>query len=113
MNKKSDAYLKIVEWSTEDNCYVGSAPPLIGPCCHGDDETKVYRQLCEIVDEWIEIHGQQGLNLPQSTLPPDKTYSGKFMLRLDPQLHKALAVHSVKEGKSLNSYVAEKLAKLF
>ena len=51
MKKKSDAYLKIVEWSEEDNCYVGSAPALIGPCCHGDDEVKVYRRLCLIVDE--------------------------------------------------------------
>lgn len=111
MKKKSDAYLKIVEWSEEDQCYVGSAPPLIGPCCHGDDEAKVYRQLCRIVDEWIEIHGEDGRVLPESALPPDKQYSGKFMLRVDPQLHKALAIHSVKEGKSLNAYVAEKLSK--
>lgn len=45
-------------------------------------------------------------------LPPDKKYSGKFMLRVDPQLHKALAIHSVQEGKSLNAYVAEKLSKV-
>jgi predicted HicB family RNase H-like nuclease len=24
-------------------------------CCHGDNEEKVYRKLCQIVDEWIEI----------------------------------------------------------
>jgi predicted HicB family RNase H-like nuclease len=44
-------------------------------------------------------------------LPPDKQYSGKFMLRVDPELHKALAINSVKEGKSLNAYVTEKLRK--
>ncbi len=32
----------IVEWSDEDGCFVGSAPPLIGPCCHDKDEAKVY-----------------------------------------------------------------------
>jgi predicted HicB family RNase H-like nuclease len=111
MKKKSDAYLKIVEWSEEDNCYVGSAPPLIGPCCHGDDEANVYRQLCLIVDEWIQIHEEDGRVLPESMLQPDKKYSGKFMLRVDPQLHKALVIHSVQEGKSLNAYVAEKLSK--
>lgn len=111
MKKKSDAYLKIVEWSEEDGCYVGSAPPLIGPCCHGQDEARVYRQLCQIVDEWIEIHAEDGKVLPESLLSPDKEYSGKFMLRVDPQLHKALAINSVKEGKSLNAYVTEKLRK--
>ncbi len=29
-------YVKIVEWSPEDACFVGSAPPLVGRCCHGD-----------------------------------------------------------------------------
>ena len=110
MNKKSDAYLKLVEWSAEEQCYVGSAPPLIGPCCHGDDEAKVYRQLCEIVDEWIAIHEEDGKVLPESMVPPSKKFSGRFVLRVDPQLHKALAVRSVREGKSLNAYVAEKLA---
>ena len=26
------------KWSGEDGCFVGSAPPVIGPCCHGDGE---------------------------------------------------------------------------
>ena len=54
--KKPDHYLKIVEWSEEDQCYVGSIPGWIGECCHGDDEEDVYRQLCQILDEWIEIY---------------------------------------------------------
>jgi hypothetical protein len=37
-------YMKIVEWSDEDGCFMGSAPPLIGQCCHGKDEAKVYAQ---------------------------------------------------------------------
>ena len=31
MMKDRDRYLKIVEWSEEDNCYVGSVPGWIGP----------------------------------------------------------------------------------
>jgi len=110
MKTKSDAFLKVVEWSEEEQCYIGSALPLIGPCCHGDDETKVYRQLCQIVAEWIAIHEEDGRILPASLLPPNRTFSGRFVLRLDPRLHKALAIHSVREGKSLNAYIAEKLS---
>ena len=42
LKAKAARYMKIVEWSDEDGCFVGSAPPLIGPCCHDKDEAKVY-----------------------------------------------------------------------
>ena len=37
--KESQHYLKIVEWSEEDHCFVGQCPGIVGPCCHGNDET--------------------------------------------------------------------------
>ena len=100
--KERDRYLKIVEWSDEDNCYVGSIPGWIGPCCHGDDEEDVYRQLCLIIDEWIEIYQNEGKPLPPSTL--DRHYSGKFQLRAGSDLHKALAIRALQNGGSLNNY---------
>ena len=48
-------YGGVVEWSEDDHCFVGSYPGIIGPCCHGDNEEEVYRQLRLIVDEWLEI----------------------------------------------------------
>ncbi len=63
----SAKYLKIVEWSDEDQCFVGQCPGVIGPCCHGDDEKQVYAELCEIVDEWLTLWKQQGKPLPPST----------------------------------------------
>ncbi len=45
----------VVEWSEEDQCFVGSYPGIIGPCCHGDSEDEVYEQLRKIVDDWLEI----------------------------------------------------------
>jgi predicted RNase H-like HicB family nuclease len=65
--KESARYVKIVEWSDEDQCFVGECPPIIGPCCHGDDEAEVYRQLCQIVDEWIETMKRDGQTLPPAT----------------------------------------------
>ena len=43
--KERNRYLKIVEWSEEDQCYIGSVPGWIGKCCHGDNEEKVYQKL--------------------------------------------------------------------
>ena len=65
--KESARYLKIVEWSEEDQCFVGQCPGLIGPCCHGDDETEVYKELCQIVEEWIAIIKSDGKELPLPT----------------------------------------------
>lgn len=35
--KDSARYVKVVEWSEEDGCYVGSCPGLLFGGCHGDD----------------------------------------------------------------------------
>jgi predicted RNA binding protein YcfA (HicA-like mRNA interferase family) len=47
--KDSARYVKIVEWSGEDQCYVGSAPGLILGGFHGDDERQVFAELCQVV----------------------------------------------------------------
>ncbi len=106
--KLRDKYLKIVEWSEKDNCYIGSVPGWIGNCCHGENEEKVYKELCQVVDEWIEIYKEDGRPLPKST---NKKYSGKFILRTGQELHKALAIRAISEGDSLNKYVVKKLKK--
>lgn len=65
--KDSDRYIKVVEWSEEDQTYVGSAPGLIWGGCHGDDERDVFDELCRIVDEAIELYKADGKPLPPST----------------------------------------------
>jgi predicted HicB family RNase H-like nuclease len=104
-----DRYLKIVEWSDDDTCYVGSVPGWIGQCCHGNDEEDVYRQLCRIVDEWIDIYNQDKRPLPPSTI--DKSYSGKFQLRTGSDLHKALSIKALLAGDSLNNFCVRVLRK--
>lgn len=107
--RERDKYLKIVEWSEEDKCYVGSVPGWIGKCCHGDDEMQVYRDLCRIVDDWIEIYKKDGRHLPKAT---NKKYSGKFVLRTGSELHQALALKALNEGESLNNFLIKKLKRV-
>ena len=63
----SARYIKIVEWSEEDQCFVGQCPRIIGPCCHGSDEAEVYSHLCEIVEDWLDTLKSDGLPLPPPT----------------------------------------------
>lgn len=103
----NESYIKVVEWSTEDGCFIGSAPPLVGPCCHGDDEMEVYQQLCNIVQDWVELHRREGAQLPQASA--GKEYSGKFVLRVGSEIHQLLAIRAMQQGISLNNYCANLL----
>ena len=69
----TDDYIKVVEWSAEDGCFIGSAPPLIGPCCHGDNEAEVYQQLCDIVKDWVELHNREGTQPPKASAGKETT----------------------------------------
>jgi predicted RNase H-like HicB family nuclease len=103
-------YLKLVEWSDKDDCFVGSAPPIIGPCCHGRTETEVMAQLSTIVGEWVRIMLADGHPLPAGTA--GKKYSGQFVVRIAPELHKKASLKALARGESLNQFVATTLAEV-
>ncbi|MEK7285915.1 MAG: toxin-antitoxin system HicB family antitoxin [Nitrospirota bacterium] len=105
--QKSDAYLKLVEWSEEDQCYVGSCPGLMIGGVHGKNEAQVYKQLCHVVNEWIKIYEEDGAPLPAATA--NKEFSGKFMLRPGKSLHKSIAIAALHKGESLNNFCIKAL----
>ena len=102
-------YLKIVEWSAEDGCYIGSAPPLIGQSCHGKTEAGVIAQLSQIVDEWVATLLADGKPLPAPLA--QKNFSGRFVVRVSPDLHKKAALKALARNESLNQFVADAIAK--
>lgn len=69
--KESARYVKIVEWSEKDQCYVGSSPGLLCGGCHGDDEREVLDKLCEIVAEAIALYKRDSKPLPPATCGRD------------------------------------------
>ena len=60
-------YVKLVEWSEEDQCFVGSCPGLFYGGCHGDDEKLVFAELCEIVEETLKMYEADNRPLPPAT----------------------------------------------
>ena len=65
--KESTRYIKIVEWSDEDGCFIGSCPGLFFGGCHGGDEKKVFDELCQMVDDTIALFHEDGKPLPPAT----------------------------------------------
>jgi predicted HicB family RNase H-like nuclease len=105
---KADRYTKLVEWSDEDGVYIGRCPELFVGGVHGADRQKVYEELCEVIDEWIELLEKEGKPQPKA-LAAAKDYSGKFVLRIEPELHKMLSLRALQTGDSLNNYCAKLL----
>ena len=75
--KESTRYVKIVEWSDEDQCFVGSCPGLFYGGCHGNDEQAVFSELCEIVGETLDLLKKEGKPLPPST--SGKDYANRML----------------------------------
>ncbi len=107
MKKNKDSYLKVVEWSKEDHCYVGTAPGLILGGVHGRNEKKVFAELCKVVSEVLSLLQKEGRPLPQAT--SHKKYSGKILLRLSPSWHKLLTLKAMQKGESINKLISSRL----
>ncbi len=105
IRRLSARFPRLIEWSDEDRAFVGSAPPLVGQCCHGKTEADVATQLAIIVDDLVQdvLDGK----MPAPKDEPGKTYSGKFVLRIPTALHKKIALKAKARGESLNQYVVE------
>jgi predicted HicB family RNase H-like nuclease len=109
IQKLAALYPKVVEWSEDDGAFVGRCPTLFSGGVHGATEAGVYRELCEVAEEWVAILHREGVPLPESKRTGD--YSGKFLVRVDPTLHQRLALRAAAAGESLNALVARTLAK--
>jgi predicted HicB family RNase H-like nuclease len=55
------------------------------------------------VDDYLDFCAERGQE-------PDKPFSGNFMVRVSPELHREITAEAARLGKSLNAFVAEKLA---
>ena len=67
--KTLDQYHKWVEWSEEDQVYIGKCPDLITGI-HGDDPLRVYKELCDTVEDVIDHFESQGRPLPTPRVKP-------------------------------------------
>ena len=55
-----------VQWSEEDQLYVGYCPDLFpaGGVCHGVTPIEAYGKLCEVVEDMVKTAEEQALSLP-------------------------------------------------
>ena len=96
-------YTARVAYSEEDGCFVGHLAGIrdvVG--FHGESVTELRAAFEEAVDDYLETCVKLGR-------APQKPYSGKLMLRVDPMLHARAAMLAEAQGKSLNAWAQEVL----
>lgn len=64
-----DRYHKWVEWSDEDQVYIGKCPDLITGI-HGDDPVAVFDELCSVLEDVVRHFEETGKPLPSPRVRP-------------------------------------------
>ncbi|MCH8812274.1 MAG: type II toxin-antitoxin system HicB family antitoxin [Gemmatimonadetes bacterium] len=68
----------------------------------GESVTELKSSMHRAVDHYLEVCDERGDT-------PDKPFSGQLRLRMDPQLHRSLAIAASTAGKNLNTWIVEAL----
>ncbi|MEH2286555.1 type II toxin-antitoxin system HicB family antitoxin [Nostoc sp.] len=101
MNYKG--YEAIVEFDAEAEIFHGEVINIRDVITfQGSSVDELKQALADSVEDYLDFCRERGEE-------PDKPFSGKFMVRIDPELHKKIVVKAKKEGQSLNALVEKSL----
>ena len=105
---KNDRYTYRVTWSEEDQEHVGLCaefPSLSWLAKTPEDALKGIRRVVADVVKDLKTSGE---HVPEPLA--SRRYSGHFMVRVPPDVHKKLAVEAAENGVSLNRLASSKLS---
>ncbi len=106
----NDRYSYRVTWSEEDNEYIGLCaefPSLSWLAQTPEESLSGIREVVAEVVSDLEINGE---SVPEPIAV--KRYSGKFLVRIPPKLHRRLSLEAAESGISLNRLASDKLSRI-
>jgi predicted HicB family RNase H-like nuclease len=106
---KNDRYAYKVIWSEEDSEYVGLCVEFPSLSWLGTQPEAALRGIRKIVAEVVTDLQANGEHIPEPLA--GKKYSGRFMVRVPPDLHRQLAYQAAESGISLNRLASDKLSR--
>jgi predicted HicB family RNase H-like nuclease len=104
---QNDRYTYRVTWSEEDGEYVGVCAEFPSLSWLASEPEAALHGIREIVAEVVADLQANGEPVPEPLAL--KKYSGRFLVRVPPELHRQLALEAVESGVSLNRLAADKL----
>ena len=108
MPLKNDRYTYRVTWSEEDQEYVGLCTEFQSLSWLDQTPEAALKGIRKVVEDVIEDMKHSGEEIPQPIA--SKRFSGKFMVRVPPEVHRQLAIEAAESGVSLNRIASAKLA---
>ena len=110
---QSDRYIYRIIWSDEGKEYVGLCvefPSLSWLAESPESALKGIREVVEkAIKDVIKDMESNGESLPEPL--SCRKFSGKFIVRIPPEVHRNLAIEAEEEGISLNRLVSAKLSR--
>ncbi len=107
-NDKFSKYTYRVTWSNDDSEYVGLCTEFPSISWLAATPEAALKGVCKLVDEVVGDMVRNGEAVPEPIAT--KHFSGKFMVRVPPELHRELAIQAADAGVSLNRIASAKLS---
>lgn len=94
-----------IDYDAETDLFRGEILGLNGGAdFYGANPAELRQEFKKSLDEFLQVCQEKGIE-------PKRQFSGKFNLRISPELHEKLALAAQARGRSLNSLVQEELQK--
>jgi len=98
-------YYGTVEFSSSDNILFGKIIGIAGLISYeGDNIDNLRKDFESAIDDYLDICAEEDIT-------PQRSYKGKFNVRISPELHQSLVLYSASHGRTLNSTVEEAIKK--
>lgn len=104
---KNDHYTYRVTWSEEDDEYVGLCVEFQSLSWLAPDPESALQGIRQLVADVVKDLKESGEPVPEPLA--SKKFSGRFMVRVPPDLHRQLAREAAEAGVSLNRLASDKL----
>ena len=102
---KYQGYLGDVEYDSEGKIFTGEVKGVRAVITfQGRTTDEIEESFKQAVDLYLKMCEEDGIS-------PEKPYSGRFNIRISPELHRDIATHAASERKSINEWVIEAFKK--
>lgn len=108
MPLKNDRYTYRVTWSEDDNEYVGLCAEFPSLSWLARTPEAALKGIRKVVEDVVKDMLDSGETIPEPI--SCRRYSGKFMVRVPPEVHRNLSIKAAESGVSLNRLASSKLS---
>ena len=107
---KNDHYTYRVTWSEEDGEYVGLCAEFASLSWLAPEPETALQGIRQVVADVVADLQANGEPVPEPLAA--KKYSGRFLVRVPPELHRLLVLEAAESGVSLNRLASDKLSRI-